>query len=310
MIKTSQIVARRKSSVMVKRHRFLSLTTAAATAFSSTCCDAWVPASTTSPRALHTKPQPPSLQFDSRTYLNQQTLRGLPRSQRLEGFTTTRLYSSQKNKDQSFLSKIGEAAKKILPTSLFGSNEEKKKLARKKEYKDQVSGGLDTMLKDAPLGMRMMGKMISPIISSVASSLADTMAEQQRATDGIMDDARAYLMGDPAVVGLLGEPIQMGAPFSQSSSTSSINGQTQSRVEMVIPVTGSQLSGTMRILATQDGISQLAVDAGGRRLDVNLSSPSKRGSGSSSVFGKSSTSSRINGDDNIIEAEVIDKQSK
>ncbi|KAL3943249.1 MAG: hypothetical protein SGBAC_002694 [Bacillariaceae sp.] len=220
----------------------------------------------------------------------------------------TRLYSSKNNnnKGEGLLSKIG---KKILPTRLFGSDEEKKKLAKKKEARDQMNGTLDAMLKDAPLGVRMMAKMVTPIISTVASGLSDVMAEQQRTTEGIMDDARGYLVGDPAVSGLLGEPIQLGAPFSQSSSTSSINGQTQTRVQLAMSVTGSRLSGTVQVLATQDGIAQMQVDAGGRRIDVNLLN---RGSaGSSTVFGaSSSSSSRISDDDNIIEAEIIDKESK
>jgi hypothetical protein len=216
-----------------------------------------------------------------------------------------RLYSSSKNDDEGILSKIGKAAKKFLPTNIFGTEEEKTKLARKKEYRDQVSGGLDSMLKDAPLALRMMGKLVSPLVSSMASTLADTMAEQQRTTEGVMDDAREYLMGDPAVSQLLGGSIQLGPPFSQSSSSSNINGQMNTRLELVMPIQGSKGSGTVRLLATQDGISQLQLEAGGRRLDVSLT---KRGSPSSST--RNSLSSRINGDDNIIEAEVIDKETK
>ena len=224
---------------------------------------------------------------------------------------TTRLYSSSSNnnkkkEEEGFLSKIGKAVQKMLPTSIFGSDEEKLTLARKKEYRDQVSGSLDTLLKDAPLPLRMMGKMVSPLLSSVASTLADTMAEQQRTMEGIMDDARAYLLGDPAVSKLLGEPIQLGTPFSQSSSSSSINGQTQTRVELAMPIQGSKGAGTMRLLATQDGISQIELDVGGRRLEVQLANKKK---GMSSSIGSSSPS-KVNGDDNIIEAEVIEKETK
>lgn len=222
----------------------------------------------------------------------------------------TRLYASSRNKDPEegggLFSQLGKVAKNFLPTSVFGSKEEKKQLARKKEVRDQVSGGLDNLLKDAPLGVRMIGKMVSPLISTMASTLADTMAEQQRTTEGIMDDARGYLFGDPAVRDLIGERIQLGVPFSQSSSTSSINGITQTRVELAMPIQGSRGSGTVRLLATQDGIAQLQLDALGRRVDVKLT---KKASPSSTSF-RSSSSSRINGDDNIIEAEVIDKKSK
>ena len=230
---------------------------------------------------------------------------------------TTRLYSSSSlnnnnnnnNKDdEGFLSKLGKAAQKFLPTSIFGSAEEKQALARKKEYRDQVSGGLDTLLKDAPLPLRMMGKMISPLLSNVASTLADTMAEQQRTMEGILEEARDYLLGDPAVCQWIGEPIQLGTPFSQSSSSSSINGLTQTRIELAMPIQGSKGVGTVRLLATQEGISQIQLDVGGRRLDVSLTAKGRSSSSSSSIG--SSSSSRVNGDDNIIEAEVIEKETK
>jgi ribosomal protein L16 Arg81 hydroxylase len=62
---------------------------------------------------------------------------------------------------------------KVLPTKLFGSDEEKRKLQRRKEVGDQVSGGFNDMLKndilkDAPLGVRMMGKMISRLMKIIA----------------------------------------------------------------------------------------------------------------------------------------------
>jgi hypothetical protein len=150
----------------------------------------------------------------------------------------------------------------------------------------------------------MIGKMISPIMRKVASSLAETMAAQQRTTEALLDDARGYLMRDPDVTRLLGEPISVGTPFSQSSSTTSINGKTQSRVELGVPVSGSIDSGVARLFATQDGISQLQVEAGGRTINVSLSKQQWSSSSSRGSF-----SSRSDSDDNIIEAEIIDKKS-
>jgi Cytochrome oxidase complex assembly protein 1 len=302
----STVFKRRETAkYTMKRQNFLCWWTTTAVALSSVG-HAWVPLGTTRCRGLHTGSRPAFLQVDLTTLqdrTNQRRNLGSTRPSKGSGYIT-RLYSSSDN-DEGFLSRIGKAAKNLLPKNLFGNEEEKNKLARKKEYRDEVSGGLEAMLKDAPLGVRMMGKLITPLVSSLASNLADAMAEQQRTTEGIMDDARAYLKGDPSVSALLGEAIQLGAPFSQSTSSSSINGQTQTRVELAMPVQGSRGSGTVRLLATQDGIAQLQLDASGRRLDVKLT---RRGSASSS-FGRSSPS-RINGDDNIIEAEVIEKDTK
>lgn len=285
----------------MRRHNLLYL---AAAAYSSGTVNAWIlPGTTTSAtttpasRAFHTRShfQPdllsPQHPFHRKSHYEDRPTRKS---------TTSRLYSS--GKDEGFLAKVGKAVKSFLPQSIFGSDEEKQKLARKKEYRDQVSGGLDQIFKDAPLGIRMMGKMVSPLLSSMASSLADTMAEQQRTTEQLMDDARGYLMGDPAVAKILGEPISLGTPFSQSTATTSINGKSQTRVELGMPVFGSRSSGTVRLLATQDGISQLLLEAAGRSINVSLSRTATSYSGSSGY--------KVNGDDNIIEAEVIEKKAK
>ncbi|KAL3903784.1 MAG: hypothetical protein SGILL_010316 [Bacillariaceae sp.] len=195
------------------------------------------------------------------------------------------------------------AAKKVLPTKWFGSDDEKAKLARKQEVKDQVKGGMDEMLKGAPLGVRMMGKLVAPLMGKVAGTMAEGFAEQQRTTEALLDDARMYILSDIAVTEAMGTPIQMGAPFSQSSSMSSINGKAQSRVELALNISGPKRAGIARILATEDGISQLLVESGGKVFNVNLSSKGKVG-GAGKKFGSSG-----GGDDNIIEAEIIDKDT-
>jgi len=297
----SKIIHEPMRTVM-KRNQFLCITAAAAFVSGS---QAWVlPAAsvTTTTRGFVTLSRSHLHQQDPNVLFSDRFVHGppsMPQHRRRD--TATRLFSSN-NKDEGFLSKIGNTVKSFLPTRLFGSNEEKQELARKKEYRDQVSGSLDSVLKDAPLGLRMMGKMITPLVSSMASSFADTMAEQQRTMEEVMDDARGYLMSDPAVTGLLGEPISMGTPYSQSSSTTNINGKTQSRVELAMPVYGSRGSGTVQLLATQDGISQMQLDAEGRRVNVSLSKAKSSFRGSSF--------DRVNGDDNVIEAEVIDKETK
>lgn len=201
---------------------------------------------------------------------------------------------------------IGKTAKSFLPKKWFGSQEEKAQLARKKEVKDQVKGSMEELLKDAPLGVRMMGKMVAPLMGNLASTMAEGFAEQQRTTETLLEDAQRYIMNDPNVVNAMGTPIQLGAPFSQSSSMSSnVNGQTQSRVELALNIAGSKRSGIARILATNEGIAQLIVESGGKVFNVSLQS--KRGPSSSKrKFGGSSTAA---GDDNIIEAEIIDKDT-
>lgn len=202
---------------------------------------------------------------------------------------------------------IGKTAKSFLPKKWFGSQEEKAQLARKKEVKDQVKGSMEELLKDAPLGVRMMGKMVAPLMGNLASTMAEGFAEQQRTTETLLEDAQRYIMNDPNVVNAMGTPIQLGMPFSQSSSMSSVNGQTQSRVELALNIAGSKRSGIARILATNDGIAQLIVESGGKVFNVSLQKSKLGGSSSAKrKFGSGGAA----GDDNIIEAEIIDKDTK
>ena len=218
--------------------------------------------------------------------------------------TTTRLYSSKKNNDGI----LKKAAKKFLPKKWFQSEEEQKAELTRKQVKDNVKGGIKEMLKDAPLPIRMMGSMMSPLLSRVASDLSESMAEQQKSIEQVLDDARAYILGDDMAIQALGEPVRIGSPFSQSSSTSIINGQKTTNIQLAFPVNGSRGSGVAQATATQSGLSDLVLQVDGRQIRVNLSRK-----GSSSRVGRNHRSSgRIGSkdDDNIIEAEIIEKETK
>eukprot|EP00536_Pseudo-nitzschia_multiseries_P011736 jgi/Psemu1/29790/gm1.29790_g len=214
------------------------------------------------------------------------------------------LYSSHNNnkREKSFLEKVGNAVESILPKGCFGSDEEKKKLAQRQRVENQISRGLDDLLRDAPSGLQMMGKMLSPLMGTAVSTLAETMADQQRNTETLLEDARVYLVRDPVIVRILGEPIDLRSPFSQSSSTTIINGETQSRVELAFEVIGNKSFGVARLSATDGAIVQITTEAGGRIINVNLSKQQP-----SSYDGYFSSSSD---DDNIIEAEIVDKETK
>lgn len=230
--------------------------------------------------------------FDRHDFLNRRERRG---------YSSTRLLAS--GKGNGIVSRLGRIVRRILPTRIFGTQEEKAQLAQRRE----VQGQLNQALKEAPFAVRALGRLVAPLISGVASQLAESVAAQQRTIQEVLDDARRYLINDPSAIQLLGEPIALGAPISQSSASSSINGKSQTRIDLILPVKGSRGSGTLRLVATQDGISQMLLDAGGQSINVSMQSPSISGSRSSSKF---SSSSKTNGDDNIIEAEIIDKKTK
>lgn len=210
--------------------------------------------------------------------------------------------SSNRN-DDGLISKATKAAKSVLPTSWFQSEEEKKAAIERKRIENEVTGGLTEILKDAPLPIRMMGKMIAPIMSNLASSMAEIAEQQRQGVETTLRDARSYLMADPAVERLLGSSIEVGNPFSQSSSSYSVNGETQSRIEISFPVSGTMGSGIARaVVVDGDKMQQLDLQVGGRVMAVSLAQNASYSAGR--VQGARGAASKI------IEAEIIEKDTK
>lgn len=163
----------------------------------------------------------------------------------------------------------------------------------KKERKDEIQGGINSMLKELPLPIRMLGRMISPLLARAA----DEIAEQSRQAQDMLDEARVRLANDPTVIEILGEPIQVGPPFSQSSSTMSINGKSTSKIMASFPVAGHRGNGIATMESSDGEIRSLSVNVNGRNISVG----NRRGV----MGGKSSTTKD---DGNIIEAEIIEKK--
>jgi hypothetical protein len=158
------------------------------------------------------------------------------------------------------------------------------------------------MLKGAPLPVRMIGSMIAPLMSTVMAGLAEQVKEQQATMESVLKDARYYLAADAGVASSIGEPIEMGQLLSQSARTTNINGEKKSQLELTFPVTGPLGSGIARLSAANEKIVKLQVEVNGRVIAVDLNS--KGGRRRRSAFSGSS-----NGDD-IIEAEIIEKETK
>jgi len=221
----------------------------------------------------------------------------------------TRLYASKKEGGGLF-DKIKGAGKSILPQKWFQSDEEKQAAIQKKQMKSEISGGLQEILKDAPLPVRMMGKMVAPLMSSALSSMGQALKEQQQDMQDLMDDTRSYLVRDPDSAQALGEPIQLQPPFSQGSSTANINGKVTKQIQSSFYVQGAYQTGVARMTATERGISQLLLEVGGRTINVNLSSTGR--SGSSSKFSSGDYKSKLGknpkNQDDIIDVEFVEKK--
>jgi len=233
----------------------------------------------------------------------------------------TRLFSSRRGYDwdpdedqpkkeknalaEKVKSLVPGSVKKVLPSKWFRfrSDDEKRAALERKRRQNEISGALDQSLKDAPLGVRLLGKAAGKIFSKVASGLAESMEEQSRQMEGLLQDARSYIVNDSSASNLLGDPIAIGAPFSQSSSTSVINGAKTVSVQASFEVSGSRSSGIATMVANESGVQRLRLDVAGQSFEVDTRGGRRIGGGGR---GNASKTGPKKGD--IIDAEIIDAE--
>jgi hypothetical protein len=191
------------------------------------------------------------------------------------------------------------------------SNEEKQAALQRKQVKQDIKGGIQQVLKDAPLPIRMMGGMIAPLLGSAVSQLGEAMSSQQELVDTLLQEAQANMVSDATVLQVLGEPIIVGAPFQQGSSTSIINGVSTTRVQAAFSVQGSKGEGVAQMDATQDGITSLIINVNGRSITVGSGTTTVIGGRTtstsySSSFGKTNLGKNPRNTGDIIDAEFVE----
>jgi len=158
-------------------------------------------------------------------------------------------------------------------------------------------GMMDRMMDEMVTSFEMMDQMMGEMTSSF--EMMDRFSHEVGANimneNLMLDDARDYILADPAVTNILGDGIQMGAPFARSSSSVIINGENRSRFQLDFPIRGSLGEGHGRVLADEEEITQLGVDVGDRIIEV-------------SVGEQRSYNSREDGGSDVIDADVVDKE--
>jgi hypothetical protein len=249
--------------------------------------------------------------------------------------TTTRHFSSRgsnndsRNKNDSSIIQKGintvtNIAKSILPTSWFRTEEEKQQAIKRQEVKNTVKSGINEILRDAPLPIRMLGRnVLSPLVGNLMSGISETISQQQSSIDTVLDSVTLLLQNDSTVIQLFNNQIPIvGTPYSQSSSSISINGQMTTKIELAFPITNDygNKQGIGRVVSSNGIINTLVIDIDGRRIPINTSinSDSSTTSSTTTYFaGTSSSSTRQSkrpyadsNNDNIIEAEIIEKTKK
>eukprot|EP00584_Thalassiosira_punctigera_P020437 CAMPEP_0172554782 /NCGR_PEP_ID=MMETSP1067-20121228/56428_1 /TAXON_ID=265564 ORGANISM="Thalassiosira punctigera, Strain Tpunct2005C2" /NCGR_SAMPLE_ID=MMETSP1067 /ASSEMBLY_ACC=CAM_ASM_000444 /LENGTH=569 /DNA_ID=CAMNT_0013343223 /DNA_START=15 /DNA_END=1724 /DNA_ORIENTATION=+ len=166
----------------------------------------------------------------------------------------------------------------------------------KKQYESppqypKEQGKVNFMRDDSSVGFgygsirRMVDQFMSPfgvfgkmdqMMERVDSEMRRSMAQEQKSTKSLLTNARDSLLADPAVRTTIGDSITLGKPFSQLSSKTMVNGVTRSRLQLVIPISGSKGTGRVRLVANQDTIMLLEVGIGGRVIRVPLDEQRRR----------------------------------
>jgi hypothetical protein len=235
---------------------------------------------------------------------------------------STRLYSfnrfdddNNKSNDEGknkvgFLSKVMNKAKQYLP--FLRTEQEQKAAIEKKRVKSELQSSIQQVLRDAPLPVRAMGNLVGSLLGSAVSELAAVASQQNDLIDRCYGQAVAALAADDAVRAALGSPVQAGPITSQSSSTTSINGRSTTRVQLGFAVYGSRGGGQAQLSMQTtsndtDPVPTLQVRLNtGQILSVPMDGRRSNSSSASARFSSSPWSNKD--DDTVIEAEIIDKK--
>jgi len=202
------------------------------------------------------------------------------------------------------LTHAGTSAHRMIPRRHAGCTLLENPLAnffgndKKKKKEDALTTGLDTLLKDAPLPVKIMGSLIKPLVGQLGSMIAEGQADG----DELLAEAQSALRGDPRVASIMGEGIEVGAVFSTASSSSNVNGIVNKDIRLQAQCTGARGSGVVAIRGVSDGaggvqVISLQLQAGGQVIEV----PTLRGGGGNG--GMSSAGSSGGGD--VIDVEVM-----
>ena len=210
----------------------------------------------------------------------------------------------EKNFLEKAVDKIKETGSKYLP-ALFGppSPEQERKMAierRRKEATEEISA----LFKDAPMGIRMLAKAISPLVSSMASAFE----EQSASVADVLLKAQDLADQDAALRARFGGSVVLGTPIGQSSSTSNINGRVTSQVQLQLPVSGPGGSGTASISAVNGDIQEFLVNLYGQYYYVNLDSTKYNRKDPEVLVSPTTRLGKNAKVSNVIDAEFVEKK--
>lgn len=126
----------------------------------------------------------------------------------------------------------------------------------------------------------------------------------------VLEEARSILEADSTASSLLGVPLEIEQPFTQSSSTITINGETSCTIEAMFRVHGPLRAGVVSVVSRGAGVASLDLETDGRSFRLNVKNRDRARAGRR-AHGKSKRSVvgpiSKDGSGNFVDAEIIEK---
>lgn len=134
---------------------------------------------------------------------------------------------------------------------LFGRDE---KSIEKRKRKDAVNKAVDQIFHDTGLEKTgILGMVLKSVVKKVGGLVSESLVENTGDIQTVQTHTLWALEADHRCQSLLGESLQSSPPNSMSSSTVSINGNTQKKVGLLFLVTGSRGSAQVEVESAIEG---------------------------------------------------------
>ena len=148
---------------------------------------------------------------------------------------------------------------------------------KKKESGGALSRGIDEVVRDAPLPVKMAASLLKPL----AGALETAFQDQQADADELLYQAEAALRADSRVTTAFGAGVAPGAVFSSSSASSSMGGAARrtTTLQFQLGTGGVGLARGEGAEGERMQLVELRVRAGGSDFSVDISGSSMGGSG-------------------------------
>lgn len=129
-------------------------------------------------------------------------------------------------------------------------NDQEKALAlQRRQQKQEIDRGIDQILK----GTGLAGGLIGGVVKGIAGMVSDAVADSQQDMQTVNALVEQAIEQDDECSRLLGSGLRLSAPYSSSSSSTSVNGVSSKTVQLMMNAQGSRDTAAVQVQATSSG---------------------------------------------------------